>query len=163
MRKPSEELNDGDRRVLYNRFHALKNRASDKGIPFAWKERGGFEEFYLAMKRRQPDNYSLASHQMRFSPEELNPSGKGYCEETMSFHAYRSDGKVIRRTNVSKNYKKSLMSQADIGKLCVVASALTLILMQEEGGANALILKALAEAGVTNFQNPSVQEIRDAA
>ena len=154
--KPSMELKEGDRQVLYNRFHAMKNRAKDKGIPFAWDEKNGFEEFYLAMKRNMPEDYGLSTYQIRFRQPELHPGGKGYCEETMFFHAYHSGGMVTRRVNTAKSHKKALMKQEDVDKLCVVASALTLVLLEEEGRADYLIRRALEEAGTaTKVFNPS--------
>lgn len=69
-----------DRRLLYSRYHGLRNKAKAKGIPFVWET---FEDFAVSVYRLMPVGYQPDRYRMEFHKEALEPGGAGYCEQTM--------------------------------------------------------------------------------
>lgn len=79
----AEELpfSKGEKKLLYGRFHGLRNKAKAKGIPFAWES---YEEFQKDVLELAPAEYLPSRYRMEFDAEALSPSEIGYCKETMS-------------------------------------------------------------------------------
>lgn len=60
---PITKFGDKATRTLYARFHAMKNKAANKGVPFQWEK---FDEFLRDLLSKAPADYHPDTHRVRF-------------------------------------------------------------------------------------------------
>lgn len=147
-------VSDEQKKVLYNRFHSLKNRVAKTGAYFQWDYPEGFTDYCAAVFSKAEPGASVDTYQVRFKKEELMPGGKGYCEDTLYLHWYKSDGKVSRRKNSRDIGKKLLITQDEVVNLCKLVAAITLSLLETDSDPESLANAALKLAGVTIPTDP---------
>lgn len=77
------QFSSADRKKLYGRFHTMKNKAKNAGIPFHWDD---FEPFMKSLAAVVEPNYSAATHRVRFDLERKDSFGRliGYTPETLT-------------------------------------------------------------------------------
>lgn len=114
---------------LYNRFHALGNKARSKGLKFHWAD---FTEFYEDLIRVSPDNYDPDVFRVRF---DLG-MGIGYAPGSL----------MVTPTGVPSKYQKQKLAAALDGKVADFVTDLAILLMTEEGSVQDMINQAYRSA-----------------
>ena len=78
-------LSEAETKRLYMRFHSLKSKALNRGLPFHWKD---FPEFITDLEDLIPEDFGLDTHRMRFDLEAVDDRGNylGYRPETMTIN-----------------------------------------------------------------------------
>ena len=65
--------------ALYKRFHTMKTKAKHMQAYFHWKS---FDEFWIDLMERIPNDYHPTTHRLRFDPN--SGDRRGYRPETMT-------------------------------------------------------------------------------
>lgn len=96
-----QELSHAEARKLYNRFHALKNKAKTKELDFSWNN---FSEFRDDVLEMAPADYTPSTHRFQFKLD----LGKGYCREALRIRQTGNTDDTERRSGYQANLQTEL-------------------------------------------------------
>ena len=90
------QFSSADRRKLYSRFHTMKNKAKNAGIPFHWPD---FDSFLRTLAEKVEADYSAATHRVRFDLDRKDAVGRivGYVPDTLTVSRVARRGRTEER------------------------------------------------------------------
>jgi hypothetical protein len=91
---------------LYKRFHTMRTKAAQAGVPFFWRN---FTDFWNDFITVLPNDYHPSTHRVRFNLT----SSRGYCLETMKISVTRGTQRLKSNNVVVSELLERMLNNPD--------------------------------------------------